>query len=355
MKNTLTPKDLLQLNPLILDGKDHQYAERYALLYHELLSSSNCSVLVPFYVADIKNALNLLPFKEKKKIYTAFGLAGGTINYLKDLKHNDIALQNLLMDVEQIMLKLRALKYMYIYAPRVREYIDLAAKKVWDPEGKYSNLTKAKYVGLYYVFLVNYYKFPLEDFKDLGEKLSTENRNYILPYFIVEAYNTLFCKFSDGDIIIPMIDAFLNSIDSKLRKTILEYSQLALDIYQYKTVASIRILKEELFPSGRWKAGIDFFRVSGIKRLSITQFKNGISAYKKYTTNKEMIKTSTEKVEYSSETKVIQEYNFHKDFSISDTQELMAYENLFKFLSTQMPNLPLGKRKIPFCESSLVK
>lgn len=355
MKNTLTPRNLLQLKPLILDGENCQYAERYALLYYELLNSNNCSVLVPFNVDDLKKALNLLPIKEKKKIYTAFGLAGGPINYLKDLKHNDIALQNLLMDVEQIMLKLRALKYMYIYAPRVREYIDLVAKKVWDPEDKYSNLTKAKYVGLYYVFLINYYKFPLEDFKVLGAKQSVESRNYILPYFIVEAYNTLFCKFSDGDIIIPMIDAFLDNVDSELRKNILEYSQITLDSYQYKTVASIRKLKEELFPNGRWKAGVDFFRFSSIKRLSITQFKSGISAYKKYIADKENIKISTEKVEYSSEIRVIQKYDFYKDFSISDIRELKAYEDLFEFLRTQMPKLPLGKRKIPFCESSLVK
>lgn len=357
MKKLITPKELSSISNLALDASEHRYAERYVLLYHELLSSNNCSVIVPFYVSDLKKALSMLTFKEQQKISKVFGLSGGIVHYLKDLNYQDIALQNMLIEANAIMQKLRALKFMYIYAPKVKHYIDLAVRKVWDPEDKYDTLTKIKYVGLYYVFLVNYHRLPLDPkVLKLNQKtIEHENNNFMLPYFIVEAYSDVFSKLPDGDILIPMIDAFLARIPENLKDTILEYAQITSDVYQYKNVTFLRSIKEQLFPNGDWMTGIDFFRLSSIRKMSITQFQKGLHAYTKYFTKKACIPTHFEKAVYSLSDKSICVYELYKDFSVSDPQELLQYVNLFEFLDQQMPTLPLGKRMIPFCDSSLVK
>ena len=357
MKKLITFKELSGISNLALDASRHHYAERYVLLYHELLSSNNCSVIIPFYVSDLKKALRMLTLKEQQKISKVFGLSGGIIHYLKDLKHQDIALQNMLIETNSIMQKLRSLKFMYIYAPKVKYYIDLAARKVWDPEEKYDTLTKAKYISLYYVFLVNYHRLPL-DSKNLKlnqETIADENNNFMLPYFIVEAYSDVFSKLPDGDILIPMINAFLACVPKNLRNTILEYAQITSDVYQYKNISFLRNLKEQLFQNGDWMTGIDFFRLSSIKKISVTQFQKGLRAYRKYFLKKEHVPTHFENVVYGSFDKSICVYDFSKDFSVSDPQELLQYVNLFEFLDQQMPILPLGKRMIPFCDSSLVK
>lgn len=357
MKKLITPKELSSISNLALDVSQHRYAERYVLLYHELLSSNNCSVIVPFFVSDLKKALSMLTLKEQQKISKVFGLSGGIIHYLKDLNYQDIALQNMLIETNDIMQKLRALKFMYIYAPKVKSYIKLTVRKVWDPEGKYDTLTKIKYASLYYVFLVNYHRLPLdpENFKLNQEAIINENNNFMLPYFIVEIYADLFSKMPDGDILIPMIDAFLARIPKNLRDTILEYAQITSDFYQYKNVTFLRNIKEQLFPNGDWMTGIDFFRLSSIRKMSITHFQKGLRAYTKYFLKKKHIPTHFEKVVYGSSDKSICVYDFSKDFSVSDPQELLQYVNLFEFLDQQMPTLPLGKRMIPFCDSSLVK
>lgn len=357
MKQLITPTELSTISNLALDASKHRYSDRYVLLYHELLSSNNCPVMVPFYVSDLKKALSMLTLKEQQKISKVFGLSGGIIHYLKDLNYQDIALQNMLIEANAIMQKLRALKFMYIYAPKVKHYIDLAVRKVWDPKEKYDTLTKIKYVSLYYVFLVNYHRLPLDpqSLKLSQETIINENNNFMLPYFIVEAYADLFAKLPDGDILIPMIDAFLACIPKDLRDTILEYSQITSDVYQYKNVTFLRNLNEQLFPNGDWMTGIDFFRLSSIKKISITQFQKGLRAYRKYFLKKEHVPTHFEKVVYGSSNKSICVYEFYKNFAVSDPQELLQYVNLFEFLDQQMPTLPLGKRMIPFCDSSLVK
>lgn len=357
MKKLITPKELSSISNLAIDASQHRYAERYVLLYHELLSSNNCSVIVPFYVSDLKKALSLLSIKEQQKISKAFGLSGGIIHYLRDLNYQDVALQNMHIEVNAIMHKLRAFKFIYIYAPKVKYYIDLAVRKVWDPENKYDTLTKIKYIGLYYVFLVNYHHLPLDtkNLKLTSETITNENNNYILPYFIVEVYHDLFSKLPDGDIIIPMIDAFLKNIPISLKDTILEYSQITSDIYQYKNIKFLRNIKEQLFPYGDWMTGIDFFRLSSIKKMSISQFQKGLHAFTKYLLKKDCIPTHFENVVYSSTDKTICIYEFYDDFLVSDLRELFQYVNLFQFLDQQIPTLPLGKRKIPFCDSSLVK
>ena len=355
MKQLITPKELTSISNLALDASQHHYAERYVLLYHELVSSNNCSVVVPFYIRDLKKAISLLAAKEQKKISKVFGLSGGIIHYLKDPLSLDLALRNMLSEADAIMQELRALKYMYIYAPRVKHYIDLAARKVWDPEEKYNVLTKAKYMCLYYVFLVNYHWLPLDATNvELDAKaIADEKNNFLLPYFIVEAYSSLFSNMPDGDLLIPMIDAFLAGIPQYLKTTILEYCQLTSDIYQYKNIRFLRNVKEQLFPNGDWTSGIDFFRISSIRKLSITQFQKGLRAYEKYL--RKEVPTHSEYVAYSTGSKSVLLYDFYKDFSVSDPRELMQYLNLFQFLDQQMPTLPLGRRMIPFCDSSLVK
>lgn len=355
MNKSITTKNVKNLSSLAIDANEHNYPERYTLLYHDLLTSNHLDVIVPFYISDLKEALSELSVKEKKIISTMFGLSGGPIKCLQKANPKDIAFSNMIKQADNIIQKLRSLKYLYIYSPLVKRYMDLSAEKVWDPENKYDVITKVKYLEIYYIFLLNYHKFYFQspDLKFSIQTTVAEIDSIMLPFAIVDHYK-YFSTLPSGDILIPMIQQFLNIIDPDLREKILEYAQLTTDLFQYKNVMYLRELKEKLFPDGDWRTGIDFFRLSSIQNISISKFDKGLKAFRKHIARKDVAKHQ-EIVEYLSGKKSIDVFDYSKDFSISDLHELDMFIILFQFLDTKMPSMPLGRKKIPFCDSCLMK
>ena len=352
--NTHLPHDLKVYLYLAMDASEHKYAERYAFLYHELLKSDNGSALLPFSISELKQTLEKLSRKEQETITKVFGLNGGNINYFRRMKSNDIALINMLKAGDVIFGKLRSLNMMNMFVPEVQIYIERIAKKVWDPENKYDNVTKAKYACIYYIYLLNFHHFPndSDDIQFTKEFLQFEKGLMILPYIVREAYNSFFVNQPDGDLVIEMIDEFFDNVDTELKETVYSQAQLTQDVFTHCYLDKIRNIKERLFPYGSWQTGVNFFLMSSITNMSITKFRQAARANRAMC-NEAPVQTHTEKLRLSTGTIDVIVRDYYKDFHIVDQQELFMYANLHAFLATQCPTLPLGKKKIPFKKSAI--
>lgn len=352
--STRRPHDLSIYTHLALDANEHEHAERYAFLYHELLSSNNGSFLRAFEISRLKAALKLLTKQELDIITKIFGLNGGTIHYFRPINPKDIALINLMKSGDTVLDKLRGLKLLYIYSEEVREYVDLAAKKVWDPDNKYDNITKAKYAVLYYVYLYKYHRFPNDNKENLfsTHHQMIEKSCVVLPYIIREAYNRVFKNLPDNDLIIEMIDGFFDGVDGELKEVVYSQVQLTNESFSHCTLQDLRTIKEKLFPYGAWRTNVDFFLMSSIKEISITKFKNAAHA-NRHLCNEHHVNTHQEKATFSTGKIDVSVYEYYSDFQISDPHELFMYAELHAFLRMQCPTLLLGKKKIPFNKSSV--
>lgn len=357
-KTTVKPptrrQDLNVYTQLALDANKHKYPERYAFLYHELLKSDNGSTLKPFMISKLKTALEQLTKKERDIISKIFGLDGSTIHYFRPQNTKDIAFINFMKSGDEVLDKLRGLNLLCIYHEEIKEYVDLTAQKVWDPDGKYDNLTKAKYAILYYVYLYKYHRFPNDTKETLFsiQHQMIERTCIVLPYIIREVYNKVFKHLPDNDLIIEMIDSFFNGVGTELKEAVYSQAQLTNEGFSHCSLIKLRSIKEKLFPYGAWKTGIDFFFMSSIKELSITQFKQAAQA-NRYLCDDHTVPQHLEKIQFSTGEVNVTVHEYYKDFQISDPQELFMYAELHTFLRMQCPALPLGKKKIPFKKSSV--
>lgn len=343
---------------LAVDSEKHNFPERYALLYCHLLASDGYNIVKPFKISDLKAAINtFLESKERKIVEKYFGLSGGTIHYLRAENNKDIALKNMKLACEKALNKLRSVRAMYMYSSIFKEYVDLIAAKVWSPSTDCDNVTKANYASLYYLYLLNYHRFVFDNFKVYDNaRVALENTNYVLPYFIVEAYKKLFCNLPDDELLIPMIDNFFEGVSPEIKDTIFKYAQIGKgnDVYMPIPVAEVRKQKELLFPAGAWQTKVNFFTLSGIRSISITEFTKGIRANRQFLRNIAFEQVSTQIALYRDGTKTIPVYEYPKGFKFSDIGQLKMYFMAYNFLNYLMPDLPLGKKKIPFSQSSLV-
>lgn len=363
-----TPEQIMQdvsKRHLALDAQLHEYPDQYTLLYVFLLDDENIDILDPFKIYDLKNAIaESLSKKEAQILEKLFGLNGGHLRAFVKPNPKDIATINMQVKGNEILSKLRSVKSMYMYSPVIRTYVDSLARKVWDPENKYSNVIKANYACLYFTYLTNFHHFPDDNpnmylDSDLYHiEILNERNMRILPYVVISAYH--FFKdfhFPDGDLLIPMIDGFFKDLVSEnVKEQIYKYAQITNDVYEPLFISNVRSYKETLFPYGMWKSEVDFFRLSSIKELSIATFGHYLSAYHMFSVKNFVGKiVSTDEVWYSDEIRKIRIFEYANSVQVSDHLELSMYSLLYDFLSKNMPNLPLGKRKIPFSESSTLK
>ena len=249
-----------------------------------------------FYIRDLVKAIATLEKKERKALEKFFGIGGGVQHYLKEVKENDIALQNMVYAANEAADKIKSIETMYQYNKLFRESVDSIAAKVRDPEGKYSNLQKAKIAHLYFWWIKDFQFMPYDGQRKDSVLISLEKRKEIEQYPSLAAYaaewKTFYSKIPDGDLIVPQVLEFVWQSDADLDTLMSEFSAFTDDMHikghegdldgKFKRVycCNIRDGKERLFAAGKWNA--DYMRLSEFSKMSVEQVEGLIRAYNFY-------------------------------------------------------------------------
>ena len=138
------------------------YVNMYISVYElDKAGYRSISEIPKFRIRDLIRELDKLSRKERDVLNKFFGITG-VRNYLKRIRDNDTALRNMAIDASDAATKLRTPEKMYEYNKRFKEAVDGTASKVHDPEGKYSNLDKAKFAHIYFWFIRDFQYMPYD-------------------------------------------------------------------------------------------------------------------------------------------------------------------------------------------------
>ena len=249
-----------------------------------------------FYIRDVVEALNTLGRKERKALERFFGIGGGVQHYLKEVKENDVALINMVVAANEAADRIKSIDTMYAYNKLFREAVDNIAKKVRDPENKYTNLQKAKVAHLYFWFIRDFQFMPYDSSRMDEVMLDIERQKEIEQFPTLAAYmaewKAFYFNVPDGDLIIPQVLEFVWQADADLDTLMTEFSAFTNDMHlkghdgdldgHFKRVHcnSIRASKERLFAAGEWNC--DYMRLSKFAEMSVEQVEGLIRAYNFY-------------------------------------------------------------------------
>ena len=139
-----------------LDANENEFAEDWCNFYLELVNADRRKLedVSKFYIGKLKKTMDtVLTYKEKSKLEKFFGLKGGPKHYLKVINDNDIAFKRMIEEAVVAAEKLCSFDSLYAWQEETHQTVDKIATKVYDPEGKYTNLEKTKLAHLYYRYI----------------------------------------------------------------------------------------------------------------------------------------------------------------------------------------------------------
>ncbi len=289
------------LEVLAVDGEEYKghvidYVNMFISIYMIDKAGYQSIHEVPkFSIKELIGELGKLSKKERDALNKFFGIEGNR-HYLKELKSNDVALQNMIIQASEAAAKLRTAEKMYFYNKRFRDAINQTAAKVHDPEGKYTPLEKAKFAHLYFWFIKDFQYMPYDTSRktDVMEPIEFETEETQFPAIesYVAEWDNFFSKIPDGDIVISQIIEFIWESDPDLDEMMVEFAELEgvngikgehdpFDGKAKKTMcAAIRKAKERLFANGPWNG--DYMRLSEFAKMPKERVEALIEAYNAY-------------------------------------------------------------------------
>lgn len=269
---SFTDKRLLSI---AYDSKKYQSeAFDFINLYLELISAKNRNLAeVPmFYIKNLETEIHKLPKKERKSIEKFFGLSGGPKHYQKVLRPNDEALHAMYLATVDAASFLQSFDSIYAWHMECHDTISSVAKKVYDPQHKYSDICKAKLAHVYYRYIKGFQYMSYDDktkhhLLTVQEKVD-ESRYFGMADVIVQEWNEYFRFAKDGDIIPEMVEYFISILPADIQKFIDEDCQLTKPKYCCTFLGAIRFAKESIFAHGEWING-DCCTISGMSHLRL--------------------------------------------------------------------------------------
>lgn len=277
-----------------------KHAFDYAQMFYSIFKLDNCVYtsafeLPRFSISELIEDLGKLPKNERDAINKYFGLTGPK-HYMNQFLDDDKAMREMFEEVVAAAAKIRTAEKMYRYNKWFREGIDKTAKKVHDPEGKYTALEKAKFAHVYYWFIKDFQFMPYDETKTDqlldDEEVEDEKTQFPSLDSYVVNFEEYFKNLPDGDIVIPQIADFIWNADEDLDRLMVEFAEL----YECKGLkgdhekqpslsnrvflCQIREAKERLFPNGKWNG--DYMTLSGFANMPINTVEGLISAYRRF-------------------------------------------------------------------------
>lgn len=243
-----------------------------------------------------------------------------------------------------------------MFQKETREIIDKVAAKVYDPEGKYTNVQKAEYAHIYYFFIKDFQLMPYD--KEQGyrvltdEQKNVEKKLFIVADMITDEYFKFFKDIPDGDILIPMIEEFLYNLDEEDEKFIRKFGQLDESRYFQAFMNEIRDVKEKIFNTGKWLNG-DFMRLSTFQKLPENRVLDMLRIYEKYQESYEWKAQASKEKRVLFKNQGYQKIEYPQfiegNTAFASESEMMQFLALMEFLKNEMPNMEFHKRSISEC------
>lgn len=250
-----------------------------------------------FYISELIADLKTLDRKERESLEKFFGI-GATKNYLKVINQKDVALINLATSASNAAMKLQSVNRMYKYNKEFSGIFDSIAGKVFDPEGRFTNVQKAKLAHLYYWFIKDFQYMPYDKENDgVGNLLTegdvkAESRGYLSVDAYKHEWKHYFSKLPDNDIIASQIIEFIWESDTEEDNLMVKFAELTDEdgikgkhegftgrLYPM-CCTQIRMAKEKLFSTGEWSA--DYMSFSTFSKLSLEKVESFIQGYHYY-------------------------------------------------------------------------
>ena len=262
-----------------LDANENEFAVDWCNFYLELVNADRRKLedVSKFYIGKLKKTMDtILTYKEKSKLEKFFGLKGGPKHYLKVINDNDIAFKRMIEEAVVAAEKLCSFNSLYAWQEETHQTVDKIATKVYDPEGKYTNLEKTKLAHLYYRYIYSMVLMPY-DYKKEGnyilpeEEKQTEAAVFAVPDLLLQEWECFFKKLPDGDIIPEMVRRFLEVIPDECRTFIEKDCQISENKFHRTFLGKIRSIKEEIFSTGNWFT-CSFCTFSEIKKVRFKNF-----------------------------------------------------------------------------------
>jgi len=294
-KENINPEDFA------IDAKKYpkDKATRYCRIYQEILTYTGTKYVAMFYIENLIKAIKKVPKPQREALLTFFGINGHD-HYLRELRTNDHALFNMIDNALEAVSYLRGFSLQYMFNEEMHETIEAAAKKVYDPEGKYDIITKAKMAYCYVVYIMPFDKMyydlhaNIDEVQDAQEK-DIEASAYFTGNVIVKVYENVLQYMPDEDIIADMVANYVWEFDKDYEEIIYRDCQFGKERgriagkvkdfteekFQVTPLGVIRKIKERIFYSGKWENG-DFCRLSTLETLTPETIYNFIEAYRYY-------------------------------------------------------------------------
>lgn len=204
----------------------NQKEEEAVIKFYDELAPDSQSLLVDIDMI-VNNAYPVfereLGTSNWRKVQRYFGIGGKTAS--KNVRHEEVSV---------LIAKLRTIENAQYYLYGFSELIDkYAAKLSRTPEGM-TALEKAKVVRMFVLFFGAYFFFSEDYVWFLGSKegeisfpkARQVNKLNIYPEEMFYLYNALVKKYSDGSFLYDAIVGEINAFDKKIRKEILDVSEL---------------------------------------------------------------------------------------------------------------------------------
>ena len=362
-KKLLTNEILARVAIDYQEFKSHavDYVNMFFFIYDlEEAGYESLNEVPKFYIKELKGELSKLSKKEREVLEKFFGITGSR-HYLKQPNPKNVALTNMQEAAAMAAARLRTVNKMYEYNKQFHDAIDKIAKKVYDPEGKYTNVQKAKLAHLYFNWVKDFqYMFYDSELQVVGKPLSeeeqrAESRVYLASGYYVKEWEYFFSKIPDNDIIADQIVEFAWQADADADDMMMRFSELtendgikgSHENLNGETCMvnclKMREAKERLFPSGEWNG--DYMRLSKFAEMPVEMVQGLLEWYKKYRNvfeyesdkcsdyveRKVFLRTKGEII--SKAAKLNERFNYVDDF------EVIFFLDLIYFIQRYMPNM----------------
>ena len=225
----------------------------------------------------MNKAITRLPRKMRKQLTAFWGINGG-VNHAEKIRKlksagkripdSDMAMHALAF---RAIRSLRTIEYMYFFHKDVRDIVKKVAKKT---SGESEIRAAAEWAELYAVMIINGPYLPYdEEPKEVEKGLLAKERVYAINHaMILEAtYDNFFSKLPNGELLIPVVKAWLEDLDVENQATVLKFFGIHFPKYleefegeEIETFMHLRQLKERIFFNGRWASDGFLFLRSGI-------------------------------------------------------------------------------------------
>ena len=258
---------------------------RYAKVYQEIMRMvcANYHMEEASFEDFMDKAIGQLPMKMRKQLESFFGTDGGINHYevIQKKISKGKALQNyelcMFEDAMKVVRKLGTIDCLMYFRQDVKELVKKIGSKT---TADVNTIMQAKWAMLYGTIIYGGPYFFCDQIGVKGfEEIAYESQYSISMIRLMEdEYESIFKDMPDGEILIPVIEAWLQDLDVHDQLAIMQYfgfkipkylKEFVEDVEEPKNIFMIRQLKERIFSNGPWATDGHLFLKSGIKNENI--------------------------------------------------------------------------------------